>query len=126
AAYVVPVRGCEFIEARLRAHLAERCRLHMLPARIVVLDSLPLLANGKVDYATLRSRPSVPARAPDAGAPATKLYALLKHIWCEELGVATINGSESFFELGGDSLRAVRIVERVLRATGMQLASVHL
>ncbi|MFI6502831.1 amino acid adenylation domain-containing protein [Nonomuraea typhae] len=114
-AYLVPVDSRSVPTAgRLREHLARSLPAGHLPARYVVLDALPLLASGKVDAAALpgsqlwQRAEDVPFRAP---AGATELA--LAEIWSRALGVDRIGADDSFFDLGGHSLAAVQIANRI-------------
>ncbi|WP_328550738.1 non-ribosomal peptide synthetase [Streptomyces sp. NBC_00366] len=95
---------------------------YMLPATVTALDTLPLTANGKLDAAKLPA-PAVPRpwgrdTAPaSAGADDDDLTASLKEIWSDVLGVP-VAPDDDFFELGGNSLSAVRI-GAALRARGL-------
>ncbi|MBB5958237.1 amino acid adenylation domain-containing protein [Saccharothrix tamanrassetensis] len=106
----------------LQAHLAERLPGHMVPARFVVLDRLPLNRSGKVDHGTLP--PPTSARADDASfvAPRDETERLLASIWAEVLGLERVGVTDDFFALGGDSLRSVQVVGRA-RADGLELTA---
>jgi amino acid adenylation domain-containing protein len=95
------------VQRYLRGILPE----HMVPAGFTVLPALPLTPNGKVDRSAL-PEPAATAGAAARGAdhvpPATDLERLIARVWSEVLGVSGIGVHDSFFQLGGDSLRAVR------------------
>ncbi|MFC9648543.1 amino acid adenylation domain-containing protein [Streptomyces sp. NPDC056937] len=116
-AYVVPARGATSghpgpFTARLREHLRERLPGHLVPALFVPLESLPLTANGKLDRAALPApAPAPPARA--AGSPGTPQERRLASLYAELLGTAPVGPEDGFFDLGGDSLRATRLVSAV-------------
>ena len=101
------------IRQRLKAALPD----YMVPSLIVVLDALPLNANGKID------RKALPAPVFDAGdayeAPEGELEIRLAQIWAEALGVERVGRRDNFFELGGHSLLALTLVER-MRAAGIR------
>ncbi|MFI1678036.1 amino acid adenylation domain-containing protein, partial [Streptomyces sp. NPDC020607] len=109
--YVVPDGGCEVDAAALRAYVAGRLPEYMVPVAVLVLDALPLTANGKLD------RPALPS--PDfegAGTvrgPATPVEDVLSGLFGEILGLGRVGTDVSFFELGGDSLSGMRLVARV-------------
>ncbi|HSP80357.1 MAG TPA: amino acid adenylation domain-containing protein, partial [Myxococcaceae bacterium] len=105
-------------EESLREHLASTLPAYMVPARLVLLESLPLTANGKVD----RKRLPAPAEPlPRAAAePRTEKEEALGHIWKEVLGAPGVGLEDDFFELGGDSILAIQIVARAARA-GLRL-----
>jgi acyl carrier protein len=86
----------------------------MLPAAFVVLDTLPLTANGKVDQTAL-PLPNLTA-VHDPGpttAPTTSLEATLVQLWTQLLGRTPVSIYDSFFELGGHSLLATQLISRI-------------
>ncbi|WP_156745118.1 condensation domain-containing protein, partial [Mycobacterium sp. 1165178.9] len=95
----------------LRAELAGRLPAYLLPAAIVVLEALPLTANGKLDTAALP--------APDYTdtdhyrAPTTPTEEVLAAIYAHVLGLERVGIDDSFFELGGDSLSAMRLIAAI-------------
>ncbi|MFD4398675.1 amino acid adenylation domain-containing protein [Kitasatospora sp. NPDC058478] len=104
--------------AELRAYCAERLPDHMVPT-VVVLDRLPLTPNGKVDKRALPA--PVFAAAEEGGrAPAGELEHTLARLFAEVLGLPAVGVTDSFFELGGDSIVAIRLVSRA-RHAGLQL-----
>ncbi|MFE2035091.1 amino acid adenylation domain-containing protein [Streptomyces scopuliridis] len=117
--YVVPARGEPAavgdpgaFSARLREHLRERLPGHLVPALFVLLETLPLTANGKLDRAALPApAPAAPVRA--AGSPRTPQERRLASLYAELLGTGRVGPEDSFFDLGGDSLRATRLVSAV-------------
>nr|ALK27914.1 non-ribosomal peptide synthase [Streptomyces sp. DSM 11171] len=99
----------------LRAHAAGRLPDYMVPGAVVVLGSLPLTVNGKLDRAAL------PAPAPDSGrtggrAPRTPREELLCALYAEALGLQQVDADDSFFELGGDSIMSMLLVSAARRA----------
>ncbi|MCO8273920.1 amino acid adenylation domain-containing protein [Actinoplanes sp. TRM 88003] len=114
--YVVP-KG-DFDARALTAWCAERLPDHLVPAVLVELDALPLTANGKVDRAALPQ----PAAATDTYvAPATPEQQRIAELWRAVLDVDRVGVEDSFFDLGGDSIRAVALVGR-MRAQGDDVA----
>ncbi len=103
--------------AALRAHLRGRLPDYMVPAEVVLLDSLPLTANGKVDRRALPE----PERRDEAAGPArTPLEAKVIEIAAELLG-RPVGVDDSFFDLGGHSLLATRFRSRLRDACGVEL-----
>ncbi|MEV0948825.1 amino acid adenylation domain-containing protein, partial [Rhodococcus sp. NPDC049939] len=102
----------------IRAYVAGRLPEYMVPAAIVILDSLPVTANGKLD------RKALPA--PDFGlgryrAPRTPDEQLLTDLYAEILGVPRVGIDDSFFDLGGHSLLATRLISRIRTTRGVEL-----
>ncbi|MBL1083714.1 amino acid adenylation domain-containing protein [Streptomyces actinomycinicus] len=99
----------------LRPWLAERLPEYMVPAFIVELDELPLTPNGKIDEKALPD----PVVEVDATAkPATELERDIMAIWSDVLGHDRIGVNENFFEIGGNSLRVVRVQTRLEELLG--------
>ncbi|MFE6919900.1 non-ribosomal peptide synthase/polyketide synthase [Nocardia sp. NPDC057663] len=106
------------IAARLRGELATELPAYMVPAALVVLDALPLNANGKVD----RARLPEPEFAEAAfRAPVTATEQLVAQTFAEVIGCAGAGLDDDFFALGGNSLMATRLAARLGAALGAQV-----
>ncbi|MGH8350079.1 MAG: non-ribosomal peptide synthase/polyketide synthase, partial [Pseudomonas sp.] len=95
----------------LKAHLKSQLPDYMVPTHLILLASMPLTANGKLD------RRALPAPDPESGrqhyvAPVNELEVTLARIWCEVLNVAQVGLNDNFFELGGDSILSIQVVSR--------------
>ncbi|WP_276199237.1 amino acid adenylation domain-containing protein [Chelatococcus sp. XZ-Ab1] len=110
--YVVPAAGAAVDAAVLRATLAARLPGYMVPSRILVLDRLPFTPNGKLDRDAL---PAPQVHVVPIRPPRTPLEADIAGIWREVLGLAAVGIDENFFELGGNSLSALRVLARLSR-----------
>ncbi|WP_079254625.1 amino acid adenylation domain-containing protein [Streptomyces sparsogenes] len=119
AGYIVP-RGEPGIDlAELRAHLAAAVPDYMVPAFLTELERMPLTPNAKVDRKALPA-PGLPRAATGRG-PRTPLEQTLCQAFAEVLGLDRVGAEDSFFELGGDSIRSIRLVARA-RELGVGLS----
>ncbi|MQA26066.1 MAG: amino acid adenylation domain-containing protein, partial [Micromonosporaceae bacterium] len=118
-AYVVPAAGAPVEPHALRRHLRQRLPDYLTPAAFVALEELPLTPNGKVDRRAL-PRPADAAR-PVGRQPATRREAMLRRLYAEVLG-AEAGVDDNFFDLGGNSLSATRLIGRVRAEFGLDLA----
>ncbi|MEU5432256.1 amino acid adenylation domain-containing protein [Streptomyces sp. NPDC020719] len=121
-AYAVPAPGTRPEPAELRAHLAASLPEHMVPSACVLLDALPLTANGKLDTKALPD-PDFSAAA-SGGAPATEAQALVCGLYEELLRLpeGSVGADDNFFDLGGHSLLATRLMTRLRTATGAEVS----
>ncbi|GAA0368764.1 amino acid adenylation domain-containing protein [Streptomyces blastmyceticus] len=103
----------------VRAFLRERLPEYLVPAATVVLESLPLTANGKVDRRRL-PEPGT-GSAEDGRAPRNPLEELLCGLFADILGVSGVTIDDSFFTLGGHSLSATRLSTRLRSVLGLEL-----
>ena len=97
--------------AQIRAGLGERLPAYMVPAAVVVLDALPLTPNGKLDTRALPAPEYIDADR--YRAPASAVEELLAGIYAQVLGLQRVGVDDSFFELGGDSLSAMRVIAAI-------------
>ena len=94
----------------------------MVPHRFVFLDRLPRTLTGKVDRRALPTRNSGrPELEADFVAPRTPFESALAAIWSEVLAIDSVGIHDRFLDLGGDSLRATRILSRVIDQFGLEL-----
>jgi amino acid adenylation domain-containing protein/non-ribosomal peptide synthase protein (TIGR01720 family) len=120
-AYYVPRPGTEPSVADLRQRALQGLPAHMLPAAFVRLESLPLTSNGKLDRRALPAPDSADRGLSGYVAPETLTEARLAAIWAGLLGVERVGVTDSFFELGGDSLLAIRL-KALVREQGYDFA----
>ncbi len=106
----------------LRDYLASRLPAYMVPAQIEVAGLLPRNANGKIDRAALLAGLSAAPVASAPGEPARDpLERELLELWREVLGAGVRGVTDTFLELGGNSLLAARLVHRVEKRWGRSL-----
>jgi amino acid adenylation domain-containing protein len=118
AAFVAPASP-EFDVAALRQRLRTQLPEHMIPAALHVVDRFPLTANGKIDSAALIAlAANGPAARRIVLPPQTWEQDLIAEVWRDLLGVPEVGIHDSFFALGGDSIKALRVTAR-LRSLGL-------
>ncbi|WP_460730517.1 condensation domain-containing protein, partial [Nocardia heshunensis] len=117
-AYVVPAAasreiatdGVLFAADTVRDGAAERLPSYMVPSAVVVLDAIPLTVNGKLDR---RALPAPAAHARAFRAPETPIQETVAGVFADVLGLDRVGLDDDFFDLGGNSLIATRVVSRI-------------
>ncbi|MGD0612462.1 MAG: AMP-binding protein [Anaerolineales bacterium] len=121
-AYLIPARRAHLSAESLRASLAQDLPDYMLPAAFVLMDQIPVNANGKIDYRALPdpdwSHPEVQSKPL---APRDDIEWRLVDLWQAVLGVEQIGIQDDFFALGGHSLTAADLVVRIEKEFGKKL-----
>ncbi|MGS0894732.1 amino acid adenylation domain-containing protein [Burkholderia stagnalis] len=106
-AHVVARRGERIDVEALRAHLRERVPAYMVPAAFGTLDALPMTRNGKVDRKALPDISTATERVVEP--PRDALDERIVELWREQCGGAAIGIDDNFFDIGGDSIKAIRV-----------------
>ncbi|SUE02485.1 non-ribosomal peptide synthetase [Prescottella equi] len=120
ASYVRPVEG-HSVEAReLRAHVAAQLPAHMVPSAVVVLDEIPLTPVGKLDRRALPT-PEFTSLTTEFRPPSTATERAVTEVFADVLGVDHVGIDDSFFDLGGNSIIATRIMSELQARLGRQL-----
>ncbi len=105
--------------SQLRSFLKEKLPEYTIPSAFVVLDALPLTPNGKVNRRALPAPDNLNS-GPDI-APRTPTESALAEIWAQVLNLNRVGIQDNFFDLGGNSLLAVRLIDRIDKQFQKQL-----
>ncbi|OBQ13238.1 MAG: non-ribosomal peptide synthetase, partial [Anabaena sp. AL09] len=120
-AYVVSQVAQAPTTAELRSFLKEKLPDYMIPNAIVILESLPLTSNGKIDRRSLPIPESRAGIEESLVAPRTPVEEKLAQIWAKVLRVEQVGIHDNFFELGGHSLLATQLVSRIRTSFKVEL-----
>ena len=122
-AFVVPAGRANADRSVWRDALAAELPPFMVPSAFFVLDELPLTANGKIDRRALAAMTAMPRPRQLRSTLRTPsdLEDRIGSIWKELLGLREVGPDDDFFELGGDSLTAMRLLARLERELGRRL-----
>nr|WP_218023296.1 non-ribosomal peptide synthetase [Nocardia altamirensis] len=107
-AYLVPA-AAELDVAQVKSALTEALPSYMMPSAFVVLEALPLNANGKLDR---RALPEPEFEVAVFRAPSTPVEAIVAAVVADVLGIERVGADDDFFGLGGDSIRTIQLVAR--------------
>ncbi|MEH2377487.1 MAG: amino acid adenylation domain-containing protein [Nostoc sp.] len=126
-AYVVPHQNSSDTSNQLRSFLKQRLPDYMVPSAFVLLESMPLTVNGKVDRQKLpapsRERPQLEQAYI---APQSDLERLLAGILSDLLKIDRVGIDDNFFDLGGTSISILQVTARVQQELSIQLPAVKL
>ncbi|OHT87963.1 non-ribosomal peptide synthetase [Mycobacteroides saopaulense] len=104
--------------ATTRAALAEQLPAYMVPAAVVIIDALPLTVNGKLDT---RALPEPQYQEAQYRAPSNPVEETLASLYADVLGLSRVGVDDSFFDLGGDSLSAMRLIAAINKSMSTNL-----
>ncbi|MCB0164082.1 MAG: amino acid adenylation domain-containing protein [Anaerolineae bacterium] len=114
AAYVVSDGSAAPTPTTLQQFLSQKLPSAMVPAAFVMLKSLPVTSNGKIDRRRLPlPSPIEPIKAPNFVAPKSPIEGMLAEVWREVLGIPQVGIYDNFFQLGGHSLLAIQVISRL-------------
>ncbi|NRB47204.1 MAG: amino acid adenylation domain-containing protein [Saprospiraceae bacterium] len=118
-AYLVPESAMDLEEMVLK--LKQQLPEYMIPTHWNLLESMPLLANGKVDKQELSKLANSKVEGKTYTEPESHTAKAIANIWKELLGIDTVGMEDSFFDLGGHSLLAVRVIVAIQEALQVEL-----
>ena len=111
----------DFDEAAWRTALTERLPRYMLPSELLRLDEMPLTSTGKIDRNALPALAAAAVEVAVSREPADDLERMLSDVWASVLGRSDVGVEQSFFDLGGNSLDAMRVFAHIQRITSRSL-----
>jgi surfactin family lipopeptide synthetase C len=120
AAYTVARDGPPPATSELRAHLKKSLPDYMVPAFFTFLPSMPLTPNGKIDRKALPD-PSTASRSVDSERPKDHIEAQIIGVFERVLGSPGVHGTDNFFDAGGHSLLAIRLMSEIEKAFGVNV-----
>ena len=120
-AYVVPQSDSSLTPAQLRQYLKAKLPEYMLPNAFVILESLPLTDNGKINRRALPAPDLQRELTEKYIAPRTPVEEILVQIWGQVLNIEQVGINDDFFELGGHSLLATQLVSRIRNTFQVEL-----
>ncbi|CCI07344.1 Nonribosomal peptide synthetase [Microcystis aeruginosa PCC 7941] len=112
-AYIVPQSEKTITINEIRQFLKAKLPDYMIPNAFVILDALPLTANGKIDRRALPPPESSSEASDKYAAPRNPIEDILVTVWSEVLKVEKVGINDNFFELGGHSLLATKLVAQI-------------
>ncbi len=119
SAYIVASK--EVTVEELREHLAKNLPQYMVPSYYVQLEKMPLTSNGKIDRKSLLEINKNIAAKTAYEAPSNEIEERITKIWRDELLVKKIGINDNFFAMGGNSIKAMLIAEKINEALNIQL-----
>ena len=120
AGYLRPGNGAAVAAADIRQHLARTLPAYMIPDHLITLDELPLTAHGKIDKGALPP-PQPASAAADRVPPRTLLETALVDLYTLVLGDERVGATDSFFDVGGNSLQAMQLITQLRTSLAVDL-----
>jgi len=112
-AYFVPASGAELDADKLRGYVREKLPNYMIPSAFVFLESFPLTVSGKVDRKALPMPQMGGLEKQEYIEPRNQTELVLSKIWMDVLGIRRVSRGDNFFDIGGNSLSAIRVMARI-------------
>ena len=111
--YIIPSSDTTLDVKKLRNFLRERLPEYMIPSAFVQMESFPVTINGKIDRKALPAPEMSPSGDQAYIAPRSQTEQTLSKIWMDVLGLTRISLDDYFFDVGGTSLSAIRVMTRI-------------
>ena len=127
AGYLVVDQERALTISEIRYFLQEKLPAYMVPSAFIILDSLPLTSNGKLDRGALPAPEGIrPEMEGNYVAPRSRVESVLAEIWCEMLGIEQVGIHDKFFDLGGHSLLLIQVINAVEQQLDVRLKPMDL
>ena len=107
--------------AQLRESLQEKLPAYMIPTGWVMLESLPRSIHGKVKFSELPATKAIELTVEDHTEPQSEIETKLAKIWADVLGVPQVGLHDDFFSLGGHSLKAIKLINKIENQLGVRV-----
>lgn len=120
-AFIVP-HGAFFNQTVILSYLRNKLPEYMIPSNLVELKQFPLTSNGKIDKKALLEIDLLNHSAVEYSPPVSQIQIMLADTWRELLGLAKVGIYDNFFEIGGHSLTAFRLLISINNSLGIQLS----
>lgn len=120
-AYVIAAPNRDLDVDRLRREVGKKLPEYMVPSRFVVVESFPMTTSGKVDRNALPAPPVERGNLGVAVAPRSELESQLASAFARTLGLDSVGVTDNFFDLGGHSLTAARLLTQIKEITGREI-----
>ena len=125
-AYIVPFVSQPDLVQEIKAFLGEKLPRYMIPSVFVMVDEIPQLLNGKVNYSALLPVNGINDIQRQYIAPRNDMERQIAEIWREIFKCEEISVQDNFFDLGGYSLLAVRLFHAIEQTVGVRIALSHI
>jgi amino acid adenylation domain-containing protein/FkbM family methyltransferase len=112
-----PLEFCKILKDRSEGQLPK----YMVPSHFVLLDQFPLTSNGKIDKKALPDPELIEVKESDYTAPVEETEKTLVSIWKDLLELDNISIHDDFFDIGGHSLLAVRLISSIRKELGVEM-----
>ncbi len=111
---------------QLRKYLEKRLPDYMIPSSFITLDKLPLTSHGKLDRKALEDLETEVMLEDDYVEPQTPTQEKLRELWTEHLGLNRIGIKDNYFNIGGDSIKSIRLISIINKKLDRDLKIVDL
>jgi len=124
--YFVPKKNYKVETSELREYIKTKLPKYMIPYILIQVESLPILNNGKIDYSRLPNVDNFLSSRSQYEQPRNNLEENIQSIWTKYLNIEHIGINDDFFEIGGNSLIATKIMLDIKKILGVQISIINI